>query len=84
MNVLIKGLDMPKDSCDIRIWKDGSVSRVEGYHLYLLQDVEAIEVPTLYGPLVDGKDLWTILRLITMDDQPAIIEAEEGEEDERI
>lgn len=54
MSVLIKGMEMPKESAvTITVYSDGVVIR----DLYEEHNYEAVEVPTPHGRLIDADEL---------------------------
>ena len=90
MSILIKGIDMPKDGEEItiEISKDGL--RVYSTHLKEA-DVEAIQIPTPHGRLIDKDELLSHIKkdpLFSLVEQygisgviesrPTILEAEES------
>lgn len=86
MSILIKGMEMPERCEGCLMYRHNaeydyaycciSSVNVLGHGNARLNNCPLVEVPTLHGPLVDGEDLWTILRIMTIDDQPTITEAE--------
>lgn len=84
MSVYIKGMEMPeKDGVwTLRIWGNGQVERLEGYHSFLLSGVKAIPVPS-HGRLVDADAL--IRRIYdAAKQQPEIADLYEDEADSMI
>lgn len=80
MSIILKGIDLPKDGEEItiEISKDGL--RVYSTHLKEA-DVEAIQIPTPHGRLIDESDLTdelTELNDLNLENiAPTILEAEE-------
>lgn len=100
MSVLIKGMEMPSDEIgqcgytDIRVWYDGTVEVLRGYHIQETSQ-KAIPVPP-HGRLVDADKIYNAVEqrykmssgiehrcyrelLDLICEVPTIIEAEEGE-----
>ena len=89
MSILIKGIDMPKcsnEDCFIIIRKDKAVVNQTGYKE---RTVQAIQIPTPHGRLIDGDEFisWVddwydctdIGNIVEswIDERPTILEAEE-------
>ena len=92
MSLIIKGLDMPKDTERVEIIFWHSIGEKDEYILQHNLDVEAVEIPTPHGRLIDGDELspklwgyerWTGISELPyeyaireLDSAPTIIEAE--------
>ena len=96
MSVLVKGIDMPKDCVSCR-WHARWGCEITGIVTNGAQGCPLVSIPTPHGRLIDGDalesliyerisdldykaDAFDILRIVQ--GMSAIIEAEEGEEDE--
>ena len=54
MSILIKGMDMPKDTERVEIIFWHSIGEKDEYILQHNMDVKAVEIPTPHGRLIDG------------------------------
>lgn len=97
MSLILKGIDMPKDGemHRINIYDNGNTYIITSNRLYETErkDIEAIQIPTPHGRLIDGDELkkrlygyerWTGIDEAPYEyaekevyDAPTILEAEE-------
>ena len=65
MSLYIKGLDMPKDGNEVFIIIKPN-GEVRDYHNILLTNVQAVEIPTPHGRLIDEKEVSKINQILPL------------------